>query len=334
MAYIKINKQNLYHNLNKLALKAGSIEKIAVVLKDNAYGHGIQHIAELCSQHGVTQAVVVHDSEVSKIKQYFEHILVLDGTPIAADNISYAIGDMQTLFSLASDVSIELKIDTGMHRNGISMHQLDEALRFIKSANLNLTGIMTHFKSADIMSSELYWQQKNFDTVKKKVKLANFENIRFHSHNSAALIRSQSFDDDIARCGIAIYGYSELPSSYNNLQLKPVLSLWAKRVSTKVLPKGSKIGYGGCYTVKDDTTISTYDLGYGDGWLRGDCKNPYRTPDDMPILGKVSMDFISLESKEDEICIMSDAQAVARHFDTICYEITTSLSKDLEKIIV
>jgi len=334
MAYIKINKQNLYHNLNQLALKAGSIDKIAVVLKDNAYGHGIKLIAKLCSQYGVTQAVVVTDKEAQEVKQYFDHLLVLNGTPAKADGISYAICDMQALFSVPKDASIELKVDTGMHRNGISMSQLDEAIKFIKTNNLHLTGVMTHFRSADIMSSELYWQRKNFDIVKKQIRLANFKNIRFHSHNSAALIRSKSFNEDVARCGIGIYGYSELPSVYNDLNLKPVLSLWAKKVSSKLLKKGTKIGYGGCYEVSADTTVSTYDLGYGDGWFRGDCTNPYTTPDNLQILGKVSMDYISLPSDSSEICIMNDAQAAAKHFGTISYEMTTILSKDLTRVVI
>ena len=47
MAFIKINKQNFYHNLNQIALKTGSIEKIAIVLKDNAYGHGLELMGKL-----------------------------------------------------------------------------------------------------------------------------------------------------------------------------------------------------------------------------------------------------------------------------------------------
>ena len=49
MAFIKINKQNFYYNLNQIALKTGSVEKIAIVLKDNAYGHGLDTMAKLAS---------------------------------------------------------------------------------------------------------------------------------------------------------------------------------------------------------------------------------------------------------------------------------------------
>ncbi len=58
MAFIKINKQNFYHNLNQIALKTGSLEKIAIVLKDNAYGHGLKLMAKLASEFGIQHAVV------------------------------------------------------------------------------------------------------------------------------------------------------------------------------------------------------------------------------------------------------------------------------------
>ncbi len=80
--------------------------------------------------------------------------------------------------------------------------------------------------------------------------------------------------------------------------------------------------------------VSTYDLGYGDGWCRGDSDHPYITAEGLPILGRVSMDFIALETDKDEVCIMNDAQQAAKQFDTISYEMTTALSSDIERIII
>ena len=213
------------------------------------------------------------------------------------------------------------------------MYQLNDALAYIVKNNLNLIGVMTHFRSADVMSSELFWQLKNFEEVKCIARLAGFTNIRFHSHNSAALIRSSHFNEDIARCGIGIYGYSELPYSYTDIGLKPVLSLWANRISTRGLTVGEKVGYGGCYKSDGDTVISTYDIGYGDGWMRGNCHKPYVTPDNLSILGKVSMDFISLKGDKSEICLMNNAQVSAKQYQTISYEMTTMLSKDIARFV-
>ncbi len=333
MAFIKINKNNFFHNLNQLALKAGSKEKLAVVLKDNAYGHGLELMAKLAEEFGITQAVVINTSEAQKIRQYFDHILILNDIPFADKKFSFAVTDLRALKIVDPKANIELKIDTGMHRNGIMAQEVDEAIDIINQRGLNLTGVMTHYRSADVLSSEFLWQKKNFETIKQRFLDEGFDP-RFHSHNSAALLRSKRFDEDIARVGIAIYGYSELPPVYDHIELKPVLSLHARRASTRKLKKGQRVGYGGDFTAPMDMLVSTYDIGYGDGWIRGDSSKPYVTAEGLPILGRVSMDFVSIEGEADEVCIMDDALQAARHFGTISYEMTTMLSSYIPREIV
>jgi len=333
MAFIKINKNNFFHNLSQLALKAGSKERLAVVLKDNAYGHGLEIMASLALEYGIKQAVVISTEEAKRIEKYFEHILILNDMPFGHDKFSFAVTDLAWLKSIDPSAAIELKVDTGMHRNGISMEQIDEAVAIIQKRRLRLMGVMTHYRSADVLGSELMWQKKNFDKIKKTIIDAGFS-VRFHSHNSAALLRSNGFDEDIARVGIGIYGYNELPAVFEKTKLKPVLSLHAGRVSTRRLEKGQRIGYGGDFEAQRDMIVSTYDIGYGDGWMRGDSLDPYITAEGQPILGRVSMDFVSLEGDRDEVCIMDNAQKAAEHFGTISYEMTTMLSPSIPREVV
>ncbi len=334
MATIRINKDNFYHNLNQLALKAGSKERLAVVLKDNAYGHGLTLMAQLASEYGIREAVVISTEEAQQIKPWFAHILILNGEPFRDEVFSFAVTDLRQLHHVDPKAKIELKVDTGMHRNGIRMEELDTALTLIRERDLTLYGVMTHYRSADVLSSEWYWQKHNFETVKHIVRSAGFDAVRFHSHNSAALLRSRHFDEDIARVGIAIYGYNELPASFDPIPLHPVLALYARRTSTRRVQAGERIGYGGDFTAPHTMTVSTYDLGYGDGWPRGDAHDPYITPDGLPILGRVSMDFVSLEGDQETVCIMDDARTAASYFETISYEMTTALSPEIEREIV
>ena len=334
MAFIKINKQNFYHNLNQIALKTGSVEKIAIVLKDNAYGHGLELMARLASEFGVKHAVVRKIAEAELIKSLFETVLVLGDTIIKDEVYSYAVHTLEDIKQAQKGAKVELKVDTGMHRNGIALDELDEALVLIKERGLNLTGVMTHFRSADELSSELFWQQKQFEKVKEKVNEAGFTEVRFHSYNSAAILRTNSFDEDLVRVGIGAYGYNELSSPFDKVGLKPVMGLHAKKVSSRVLKASERIGYGGDFTVPKEMLVSTYDLGYGDGWCRGDSTQPYVTSEGLPILGRVSMDFVILASDKDEVCVMNDAQVAAKQFGTISYEITTALSTDIPKEVI
>ncbi|NEW60702.1 alanine racemase [Sulfurovum sp. bin170] len=334
MAYIKIERQNFFHNLSQFLSKTGSKESIGIVLKDNAYGHGLELMAKLSSEFGLTQAVVRTYDEAKEIKKYFEQILVLGDKAIIDDKCSFTLNSLDDIKIAQKGSTVELKVDTGMHRNGISMSQLEEALTLIRDRDLNLKGIMTHNRSADELSSELFWQQKSFEDVRDRVGEFGFKDIRFHSYNSATSLRLGCSDEDMIRLGIGAYGYSELPKIYDSLNLKPVLSLWARKISTRVLKKGERVGYGGTFIAPREMIVSTYDLGYGDGWMRSSTMKPFVTAEGLSILGRVSMDYISLESSKDEVCIVGNALFAGRQIGTISYEIMTQLSEGMDREVV
>ncbi len=334
MATIIINQDNFYHNLNQIALKTGSKEKIAIVLKDNAYGHGLVQMAHLASDFGIVHAVVRNRAEAATIRELFRTILVLGDRAVADEVCSFALNSLDDIRQAQQGAQVELKVDTGMHRNGIAMAEIGKALEMIEEAGLKLVGVMTHFRAADEMGSEYFWQKKQFEEVKAAVKSAGFEHVRFHSHNSAAILRTHTFDEDLVRVGIGAYGYSELPDTFDKTVLKPVMRLTAKRVATRKLKPGQRIGYGGDFTAPKEMTVSTYDLGYGDGWCRGNTFAPFITAEGLPVLGRVSMDFIALESDKEEVCIFDDAQNAAKQLGTISYEVMTALSKEIERVVV
>jgi alanine racemase len=333
MAWIELSPSAYRHNLELLSRKAGGVHRLAVVLKDNAYGHGLELIAQMAAEFGVRRAVVVNNDEADRLGERFEKILVLGDAPRIDRRCSYAVSEVEVLRRIDARVRIELKVDTGMHRNGIAFEELGTALKIIKSRGLHLTGVMSHYRAADELSSDYYWQRKRFEKVRKETILAGFDRIDFHSHNSAALLRCRNFDESYARVGIASYGYDPLAAGFPAISLKPVLSLWAKRMSTRTVRAGTRIGYGGEFTASRTMQVSTYDLGYGSGWPRGEATNPYKTPEGKAILGRVSMDFLSLEGEAQKVCIMRDARVAAQHFGTICYEMTTALMPTIPRIL-
>ncbi len=329
MAYITLNKNNFFHNLDIIAKKTKSKDKIALVLKDNAYGHGLLEIAQMAQEYGITKAVVQDYDEAMKIEPYFEYILILADFPQKSnDTFRYTINDINTIHKFPKDTKVELKIDTGMHRNGITLDEISQAKQMIQKQELCLEAIFTHHRSADELTSEWFWQNEVFKNVKKQ-----FKNVRFHSCNSAALFRHSEFDEDIARVGIAAYGCLELPSAFDEVALKPVLSLYASKISSRVLKKGQAIGYGAMYSTQKDELVSTYDFGYGDGFLRM-CSNNFLTPNGNKLLGRVSMDNASFIGNEENLLIFNDARIMAKAAKTISYEVLTSLKKKLKREVI
>ena len=334
MAYIKIDKQKFFHNLTQFTQRTGSKNSVAIVLKDNAYGHGLELMAKLSAEFGLSRAVVRSYNEAISIKKYFKQILVLGDRAIEDSYCSFALNSIEDIKQAEQGSTVELKVDTGMHRNGILMSDIEMALELIEEKGLSLVGVMTHNRSADELSSELFWQNKNFMKVKERVEEFGYKNISFHSFNSASSLRLDSSCQEMIRLGIGAYGYNELPAVYERVELRAVLSLWAKKVSSRILKRGDRVGYGGTFTAPKDMEISSYDLGYGDGWMRSSTMKPFITAEGLPILGRVSMDYIILESSKDEVCIVDDAMSAAKQLGTISYEICTQLSKDISRVVV
>ena len=334
MAFITINRENFFYNLNQIAQKVGSLDKIAIVLKDNAYGHGLEVMAKLASEFGIQHAVVHNYQEAQRINLLFSTTLILGSEVIPIKRCHYAINSLDDIKNIPPFTKVELKVDTGMHRNGIDIDEIDIAIDMIERYRLKLVGLMTHHRSADELTSEFFWQEKQFQIVKDTIRGRGFNNIRVHSCNSSATLRKSRVGDDIVRVGISAYGYNELPNPFNSITLKPVLELYAKKVSSRVLKSGCRVGYGADFIAPKDMSISTYDIGYGDGWYRGDSQKPYITPDGFRVLGRVSMDLMTLNSSLDEVSIMKSAKESAKQFDTISYDIITSLSPNIPRYIV
>lgn len=338
MAYITLNKQSFFNNLDVIAYATKGVNKIALVLKDNAYGHGLVEIATLAKEYGIRRAVVQTAKEAQSIESFFAYILVLADIPAAkSDIVRYAINDLKYIKKFAPATKVELKVDTGMHRNGVAMSELREAFVAIKEQGLILEALFTHHRSADELTSEWFWQNENFKKVKQEAKeLAEefgFSTLRFHSCNSAALFRHVDFSEDMARVGIAAYGCMELPHAIKVEGLKPVLSVYADKVSSRELKKGHCVGYGATYEIEKECTVSNYNFGYGDGFLRV-CSNNYTTPHGAKLLGRISMDNSSFICEEEKILIFDDAAQVAKSAKTISYEVLTSLKPEISREIV
>ena len=120
MAFITLDRRAFHHNLNMIAKQLQSRDKIALVLKDNAYGHGLLPIAKMADKYGITRAVVRTLDEALLVRDRFEYILVLADVPeTLIPQIHFTINAMEQIKLFPKGSRVELKVDTGMHRNGI-----------------------------------------------------------------------------------------------------------------------------------------------------------------------------------------------------------------------
>jgi alanine racemase len=338
MAHIKLHADALSSNLKLLAKKAGGVEKIIAVLKDNAYGHGLFIFASQAAKEGLTHAITRDAKEALEIEALFADAIVLSEHKenfFAHPKIIFAANELDTLECAPRGAKIALKIDSGMHRNGLSVDELDAACGLIKQKELTLHSVFTHYRAADEIGGDFFWQRGNWRAAKTRfIQLAKKHDIKkpfFHSCNSAALLRCGEFDEDFARVGIAMYGYTDMPKAFGEFGLKPVLELCAKRMSKRALSPEQRVGYGGKFSAKKELISSTYDAGYADGLMRYRGCGELRTTDGSLILGRVSMDSLSVNADAEEISIFDNAEIWAREFNTISYDVLVKLNAKIPR---
>lgn len=341
MSEILLCSQSYKNNLDIISAHIGSKEKLGVVLKDNAYGHGIEEIAKLASAYGIKSVFVKNELEAKKIAHLFEHITILYGSLSGnVKNFHLTIHTDTQLDNLPQNSLIELKINIGMNRNGINPENIESVLQKIMQKKIHLFGVFAHNGYGDDVGEDFENCQKIFEEIKEKIKYfahkMGFQTPRFHSLNSSGTFRSQNIQDDLVRVGLASYGYLttdfEIPIAK---KLKPVASLYADKICTHFLKKGTKIGYSGVTQLQEDGFVSTYDIGYGDGLFRfNGNQEAFFTADGYLLLPRSSMDCFSALSTKDRICVFNDARILAKIFNTIPYEILTNLSSFIKRTIV
>jgi alanine racemase len=334
LGYINLSKDNFFHNLDYFSKLCGSNEKLCIALKDNAYGHGINEISTLCKEYGVKHVFVRDESEYNQIKDLkFKSILVLYDIFTCNDNsITFSINSLKDLHKISNGSKIELKIDTGMNRNGIDEDEIDEALDIINKKDLFLYGVFTHFCCADEDNEITQQQEEKFLSSIAYIKTTTKKAFRIHCANSAGVHKVDMSKYEIARIGIGAYGYVDIDE---DRFLRPVLSLHANKITTKKSIQGSHIGYGSdAYILAKDMVISNYDIGYGDGFLRLSENKKASIANGKKILGRVSMDSFFVEGDDESVTVFDNVKELAKVHSTINYEILTSLKPSIQRNIV
>ena len=131
--------------------------------------------------------------EASLVSHLFETILVLQDSPEdkVPDNLIFTINSLNDINKIPKGTKIEIEVDTGMHRNGILIEELDLALKLIIESDLILNGVFTHFSNAYLNDKSLTIQKQAFDDIRNTIKSDNrfSDKIRFHCCASSSLFR-------------------------------------------------------------------------------------------------------------------------------------------------
>ena len=353
---VRVFKDALLFNLYSFQQKYPKL-LFAPVLKSNAYGHGLVEVAGILDEANTTLSVPrMHSGHLPQrgrggpkipffiVDSFYEaltlrqhgiktKILVLgycrekELLSAKLKDVSFGIIDLQILKNLSiklkKPLNIHLKIDTGMHRQGILQSEVSESMAAIKSnPNINLEGLCTHFADADGADNKFTLGQiEKWNSAAVTFK-NEFPNTKFfHASNTAAA------------------GYAE----HINANVSIISS-------TKNIPAGEKVGYGVTFESSKPMIVATVPVGYNEGVDRRlSNKGAFKVNGVFcPIVGRVSMNMSSIDVTdvtdvkiEDFVVVISSnktdknsVENLAKLCECIPYEILVHIPQHLRRRVV
>lgn len=367
-AWLEVDLAALRANLARLQAAAGPGVGVLPMVKADAYGLGMAHVATALARAlapagpwGFGVAAVA-EGERLRADGWAGRVLVF--SPIAPGEYARAAAAGLTL-GLSSHAALErwraaaaeaarrlafhVEIDTGMGRAGLPWAEAAEwgpALAAVAADALDWEGCYTHFHSADEPDlSPTQLQTERFRAAVERLPAPAGAPRLLHASNSAAALRCGSFGLDLVRPGIALYGGLAGPGTQGDA----VVAVRARLALVRTVQAGATLGYGATYAARRAERWGTVTIGYGDGIPRALAAaggEALVRGVRVPIIGRISMDVLTLalsalpavEEGDVVTLIGRDGAAaisvdeVARRCGTISYEILTGLTPRLPRV--
>ncbi len=366
--WAEIDLGAIRHNLRQIKKLVGwgkkNSPKIMVVVKANAYGHGLREVARTLEELDVHYLGVATLDEAIALRKEGIKLPVLVMGAILPEEVDTAL-DYDVTLTLCNKelarilndkaraanktIPVHVKIDTGMGRIG-AWHE--EAFVFVKMLtemkNIYLEGIYTHFASASRDNFFTNYQLAAFESLLNKIAQKNIQLTYRHAANSIALVDLKKSHFNLVRPGIIVYGMYPKRNFTKILKLKPALSLKTRIVYLKSVPAGRSISYGRTFITERPTRIATLPIGYADGYGRilSNRASVLVKGQKAPVVGKVTMDQTMVDVGHikgvnigDEVVLIGRqrklemrTEEIARVSRTIPYEIVCSITNRVPRV--
>ena len=344
---------------NLVALKTRGGGEVIAVVKADAYGHGVEAVAETLVDAGAAMLAVVTIEEALVIRRtgITAPVLVLFGASdraeaeaaVAAD-LTLVVWDLERA-RLIDDAAaaangrarVHFKVDTGLTRLGAPFSEAPARLSAIRELpHLEVDGIFTHLATSDEpdVSGDREQLTRFADVLRGTGETPRW----IHAAASAGVATFGPTPGFTAiRPGLSLYGLHTAPHLESALGLRPALE-WRSRIHrVAAVPKGTGVSYGLEYRMPRDGRVATVPVGYGDGLPRvlGRLGRVLVGGRVLPFAGRVCMDLVMLdvtdlpETREGDEVVMIGSQGrasqsadeMAAAAGTISYEIVVGIRR-------
>ena len=359
---LEIDLNALEHNYNYLKSKLQKNTKFLAVVKAFAYGSDAEQIALHLQSLDVDYFAVAYTSEGVALRDagITKPIMVLHPQPInfkiiidrCLEPSLYNAKVLNAFMKTAKELSqenfpVHIKFNTGLNRLGFWENDVEYVVAKVNSNDtLHVKSIFSHLAASEDLNEKDYTkaQISSFNSIAKNfIKLIGY-NPMLHICNTSGVLNYPEAHFNMVRCGIGLYGFGN--SEKENSNLKPIASLKSVISQIHLIEKGESVGYNRAYESPIFGKIATIPVGHADGIGRhfGNGKGfVYVNSRKAQIVGNVCMDMImvdviSIECNEGDEVIIFDkthsAEDLANSSGTISYELITSISQRIKRIII
>ncbi|MEE1676121.1 alanine racemase [Agarivorans aestuarii] len=294
--------------------QAVSPAKLCVVMKSDAYGHGLAELAPVAAAAGADAIGICSNDEARTLRQLLPNIpLIRLRSALKQEydesasllNLEEQVGSLEVAEYLHQlglrrqrPIPVHIKIDTGMGRSGFFVEQQEAIKQVCQLAGLKVVGLMTHFASADDQDlAQTEAQLAKFSLLKHQLSQYLPADVLCHSHNSAASIRLKGQRADLVRIGAACYGAQTSQCFEQPAELQTVMDMHTSVMEVRDVPAGTSIGYGSKFTTRCNSRIASIPVGFGEGYPRAlfNKGQVLINGQRCPVIGRVSLNITTID---------------------------------------
>lgn len=315
----KIDLDAIEHNVAKIVSTVAPA-KVLVVVKGNAYAHGAVNVAEAAVAGGASclgvadldEAVVLRKAEIDAPILAWIHGPHETFERARKFDIEVALSTAEQLKAAATAKlpKVQIKLDTGLSRNGAYFDQWEELFTLAKQisdSGTKVHGLMSHLSGTS--PEEDLKQVERFQVGLDMAKEIGLDiDVAHIAATGAALTLPQARFTQV-RIGIGTYGLSPFDDKTSaDLGLTPAMQLEADVINVKRVPAGTKLSYGYHYTTDRETTLALVPLGYVDGIPRlADAAPVVINGKRFAISGQIAMDQFIVDVGDEDVKVGDDA---------------------------
>ena len=318
----KVNTDAIAGNVKRLFEITG-VNDVLIVVKANAYGHGMVPAAKAALAGGATwlgtadiaEALTLREAGITAPVLCWIHAPDETFDEAVENDITLGAVSVSQLNAIAAaghrahkTPRVHLKLDTGLSRNGSSPEQWADFMRTAAelhaSGDLDVEGVMSHLSNTS--DADDLEQLKVFTVGLSELKDAGLEPKYVHLAASLAALTLPETRFNMVRSGIAAYGIApteELrPEQFG---LTPAMTLETRVVAVRRVPENTGVSYGYLHRTAGENTLALIPLGYGDGINRDASMNGpvLLNGETYPVAGRIAMDQFLLNVGDDPVAV-------------------------------